>query len=111
GEIGRNLDADVTVGAMRRIERRTQNVRRPLDVFDREMFENFTDRLISRLQQARDGGVVFLGMADGLLEDRGVRCHPAQAVVIDELLQSALGNESARKKIEPNGLTMIRKRA
>ena len=58
----------------------------------------------------RDGVVVFVGVADGLLEDRGVRRHPAQAVFVDELLQAAFGDEAARQKIEPYRLAVVLQR-
>src|ERR1700676_1962555 len=74
------------------------------------MFEQLADRSVLNLQHTRDGRVVFVGMADGLLEDGRVRRHPAQAVVIGELLQAALGDETAGQEIEPDGLAVIRKR-
>ena len=110
GEIGRNLDADKTVGAARRIEHRTQHVGRLLNVLDRKPFEKLAGRAVVRLQHARDGGVVFVGVGDGLLENRGVRSHPAQAVLIDELFQAAFGDEAARQKIEPHRLAMVLQR-
>ena len=92
------------------VEDRAQHVGGLLDVLDREMLEQFADRPVLHLQHAGDGRVVFVGMADGLLEDRRVRRHPAQAVVIDELLQAALGDEAAGQEIEPDGLAVICKR-
>ena len=89
---------------------RAQHVGRLLDILDREMLENLADRAVLRLQHAGDGSVVFVGTADGLLEDRRVRRHPAQAVVIGELLQAALGDKTAGQEIEPDGLAVIRER-
>ena len=106
-KIGRDLDADKTVGAACGIEGRAQHVGCFLDIFDRELFENLGGRSIVRLQHALDGVVVFVGMADGLLKNRRVRRDAAQAVVIDEFFQAAFGDEAARQEIEPHRLTMI----
>ena len=110
GEIRRDFDADIAVGAMGGVEGRAQHVGGLLDVLDRQMLEKLADGPVLHLQHAGDGRVVFVGMADGLLEDRRVRRHPAQAVVIGELLQAALGDEPAGQEIEPDGLAVIRKR-
>ena len=109
-EIGRNLDADKAVGAVRRVVRWAQHVGGVLDVLDRELLVDFADWPVVRLQHLRDGVVVFVGMSDRVLEDRGVRRDPTQAIVIDQLLEPALGNEAARQKIEPHGLALILKR-
>ena len=110
GEIGRDFDADIAVGAMGGFVCRAQHVGGLLDVLDRQMLENLADRSVLHLQHAGDGRVVFVGMADGLLEDRRVRRHPAQAVVIGELFQAAVGDKTAGQEIEPDGLAVIRKR-
>ena len=110
GEIGRDFDADKAVGAMGGVVCRAQHVGGLLDVLDRQMLEDLADGPVLHLQHTGDGRVIFVGMADGLLEDGRVRGHPAQAVVIGELLQAALGDETAGQEIEPDGLTVIRKR-
>ncbi len=75
-----------------------------------ELLEQFAGRPVVLRQHAGDGVIVFGGIADGLLEDRGVRRHPAQAVFVDKLFQSAFGKKAARQKIEPNRLAMVGQR-
>ena len=58
----------------------------------------------------RDGVVVFVRLADRLLEDRRIRRDPAQAVFVDELLQPAIGDKAARQKIEPHRLAVVLQR-
>ena len=110
-QIGRNLDADIAVGTAGRLIHRAQCVRRLPDVLDRQMFENLARGAVVRAQQPRDGVVIGVGAADGLLEDGRVRRDAAQAVVVDELFQGAACDKIAGYEIEPHGLAAIRKRA
>ena len=106
-EIGRHFDADKTVGAPRGIEYRTQDVGCVANIFDRERFENLPRRMVMALQHALDRVVIFVGLANGVFKNRRIRCDAPQAVLIDQLCQSAIGNEAAGEKIKPHRLAMI----
>ena len=69
GKIGRNLDADKAVGAVRRLVPGPKHVGRLLDILDRKMFENLAGRAVACLQKLRDGAVVFVAMSDRMFEN------------------------------------------
>ncbi len=110
GEIRRDFDADKAVGAVRCIEYRAEHIGRALDILDSKLFKNLAGRPILLFEDLRHRVVIFIGMADGVLEDRGVRRHAAQAVLVAELLEAAFGDEAAREKIEPNRLAVVLER-
>ena len=68
-EIRRDLDADKAICAMCRVIYRAQNIGRLLDVLDGKVFEDFADRPVLRTQHPSDGVVIFIRVADCLLED------------------------------------------
>jgi hypothetical protein len=108
-DVGRDLDADEAVRPLGRIENRTQNIGSMLDVLDGEALIEFAGRAILHVQHRSDRFVVFVGMADRLFEDRGVRSDPMKPVV-DQSLQTAVDHEPAREKIEPHRLTVLLER-
>src|SRR3974390_479059 len=78
-----------------------------LYVLDRQTFVELARSAVSRFQHAAYRGIVFVGLGDCLLEDGGIRCDTAQAVLFDQLLQFSLRDEAAREKIEPRRLAVF----
>src|SRR6185437_15449851 len=77
-EIGRHLQADITISAVRLVVDGTQRVGRVLDVPDRQLF---VDRRIGR-----DAG---------------------QPILFNELLEPALGDKTSGEKVEPDNLPEV----
>src|SRR6185503_14327535 len=62
---------------------------------------------VAVVQRLSDRAVIFVRTADRLLEDRGVRRHPFDAVGLDQRLEVALGDEAAGKEVQPDRLAMF----
>ena len=106
-QIGRDFEADETVGAFQSIVNRAQHVGGVLDVFDREVLKEIGDRAVAFLQRLADRAVIFVRTADRFFEDRGVRRHAFDAVGFDQLREVTLGDEAAGKEVQPDRLTVI----
>ena len=107
GEVGRDLQADIAVGAVGSVVDRAQHVGGGLDVGHRAALVEVDDAGIALVHHGFQGVVVLRRAADGLLEDRGVRGHAAQAVRVHQRLELALGHEAPGDEIEPHGLTLF----
>ncbi len=83
-EIGRDLKADVTVRAVQLVVDRPEQVRRRLDVGDRQSFVEVHGLRIGIPQRRPQAIVIIAALPDRLFEDRGVGRHPLQAVFADQ---------------------------
>ncbi len=106
-QIGRDLEADETVGAVQAVVDRAQHVGGVLDVLDRDRLEQVGDGAVARLQGVTDRAVILVRTADRLFEDRGVRRHALDAVGVDQRLEVALGDEAAGEEVQPDRLAMV----
>ncbi len=106
GEIGRHFQADKAVAALGGVINRPQHVGGILDVLDRDGLEQIGHRAVALLQRLGNRGVIFVGTADRLFEDRGVGGDALHPVGVDQLLQVALGDEAAGEEVEPDRLAM-----
>jgi hypothetical protein len=107
GEVRRDLQAHEPV-AVGFIEHRAHDVAGALDIGDGDLLiqvrrVGIRVLLDERLQVV----VVFLRAADGFLEDRRVGRHPAQVVLVDQLLKLAARHEAAADVVEPEGLAAV----
>ena len=107
-EVGRDLQADVAVGAVARLVDRAQHVGRRLDVGDGQPLVEIDHTAVAGRLYALEAVVVFVRVADRLLEDRGVGRDAAQAVFLHELLELPLVDESAGDEVEPDRLILLR---
>ena len=107
GEIRRDFEADIAVGAVARLVDGAKHVRGRLDVGDGAALVEVDDPAVAAIHHCLQGAVILGRVADRLLEDRGVRGHPAQAVLIDEGLQPAIRDEAAGDEVEPHGLALF----
>ena len=105
-QIGRDFEADKAVISLPPVIDRAQHVGGILDVLDRELLEQVGDRAIALFERAADRAVIFVRTADRLFENRRVRGHAFDAVLLDQLFQVAVGDEAAGEEIEPNRLAM-----
>ncbi len=106
GQIRRHFQADKAVTALGRVIDTPQHVRSILDVLDRDSLEQVGHRAVAFFQRRGNRGVIFVGTADRLFEDRGVGGDAFHPVGIDQFLQFALGDEAAGQKVEPDRLAM-----
>ena len=83
---------------------RAKNVCRFADVLDDQLVIDVIARLVLRCQLPQLRVVVFAA-ADCFLENRGVRCHPAEIVFIDHLFQLAGGHQPALHLVVPDALS------
>ena len=105
-QIRRHFQADKAVTALGRVIDTPQHVRSILDVLDRDSLEQVGHRAVAFFQRRGNRGVIFVGTADRLFEDRGVGGDAFHPVGIDQFLQFALGDEAAGQKVEPDRLAM-----
>ena len=103
GELGRQLERDVPVAAAGAIPRVAQQVCAVADVLDREAEED-TARVEPLGGRRAKRLVVEVGVADRLLEDRGVRRDARDAVVDDQALELPGVEQLPRDVVEPDRL-------
>ena len=106
-QIGRNLEADVSVPAFRCFKDRAQGVGSVLNIFDRKSLIERHDIAITVGFNRVQGRIIVGAAGDGFFENRGVGGHACQPVLLDQFLQPALGDETPRQEVEPNGLPKI----
>jgi hypothetical protein len=101
GEVRVDLEGDEAVGAVARVVDHAQHVAGVLDVADRELLVDpaVVEALARRLGELL---VVVVGAEDGGVEDRRVRGHAAQGVLLDQPLQLPGGDEGALDLVEPD---------
>ena len=100
-EAGRDLERDVAVLAAGLLVHARERVRGQLDVPDGEAAVD----LAGAQALARGGGEVLVvvgGAEDRLLEDRGIRGHPAQRVLLDHAGQLAALDHAPAELVEPD---------
>ena len=78
-----------------------------LDVLDREPLVERHDIAVALAFAAFSDEIVIGAAGDGLFEDRGIGGNAGQSVLLDELLEAALGDESPGEEVEPYGLPII----
>src|SRR5262249_46652276 len=106
GEFGADLDRDEAVLPAGRIVDGPEDVGGGADVGDRQRLED-RGRVLSRRAGGADVVVVELGLGDGLLEDRRIRRHPPQAVLLDEALQLRALVQVAADEVVPDALAEL----
>ncbi len=103
-QIGRDLEADEAVAALRLLVDRVELVRSFLDVADRQILEERSRIEVARSFRRRDQRVVIIAVADRLLEDRRVRGDAAQPVLGDHPGQLSGLQQFSADKVEPDRL-------
>ncbi len=103
-ELGRDLDADVAVGAARPLVDRREDVGGGANVLDGERVEDGVG-VLAFAGEGEHAGVVVVALRDRLLEDRGVRGQPRDVAGGDHLLQLARGQQAATDVVVPGGLS------
>ncbi len=109
GEVGRDLQADIAVGAVARLVDRAQHVGGGLDVGDRAALVEVDDPGVALVHHGLQGVVVLGRAADRLLEDRGVGGDAAQAVLVHQGLELPFRDEAPGDEVEPHGLALFGK--
>ena len=103
GEKGRHLQADVTVAPVRLVVHAAKQVGGVLDIPDRQLLVQRRGVDRGGARRVEEVGVIRAA-GDRLLEDGGVGGHPADAVLLDQPLQLAAGDQAAPDVIEPDRL-------
>src|SRR4029434_9530635 len=107
GQMRRDLEADVTVGAVGLVINNAENIRRHLNVLDGQSFVKIPHiRLWVLCQQCAQRVIVIGAAGDGFLENGWIAGDAANAVLFNQPLQLAGANEIAPNVIEPNGLSL-----
>ncbi len=101
GQVGGDFEADVAVVAVGLVVDRLEGVERGLDVGDGERLVDRVDP-VPFADHHLDVVVVFLALADRLLEDARVGGHPAEAVLLDQAGQLAGVEHLAADVVEPD---------
>ena len=103
GEQGRHLQADVTVAPVRLVVHAAEQIGGVLDIPDRQLLVQRRGVDRGGARRLEEVGIVRAA-GDRLLEDGGVGGHPAEAVLLDQPLQLAAGDQAAPDVIEPDRL-------
>ena len=77
------------------------------NIFDREALVKRDDIEVALIFSGLQRRIVIRTTDDRFVEDRGIGSNAGQSVVLDELLESALGDEAPREKVKPYRLTMV----
>ena len=101
----RNFQAHVAVAAFRLRVYRPEDIARILNVAERNFLEDAVGVQLLGFGRIQNVGVK-IASRDGLLENRRVRGHPAQAVVINVLLQSPAGEQISAHIVHPGRLAV-----
>ena len=102
-QVGRDLQRDVARAAVRRAVQFREQVRGLGDVRQGEGFVRL-EHAAALGRERGDGVVVVVGASDRLLEDRRVRRHPVDAVLVDEVAELAAAQQSAAELVEVDRL-------
>ena len=103
-EIGRYFEADVAVALLRALVHGTEQIGRVLNVADRQQFVAALGVEVGAAGERVQEILVLRRARNGLLENRGIRSHSAQAVFGDQALQFAALQQVAADVVEPDGL-------
>ena len=103
GEQGRHLERDPAVHAVALLVSRSEEVRGPAQVVQRELEEQRFGRCPGTVFRA-DGGVVGGARLDGVIEDRRVRGQSGDRELVDVALQPPAVQEVACDVVEPEAL-------
>ena len=106
GAVGRDLHRHEPVGAVQRVVRGTEHVRGVADVVEDE---GPVRRVDGGTALGQLGELLVVALAGGhrLLEDRRVGRDTADAVVLDETLQPASGDQLAGEVVVPRALPVL----
>ena len=103
-QIGRDFQAHVAVALLCALVHRAQQIGGVLNVSDGEQFVPAFGIKIGAAGERVEKILVFIRAGDGLFKDRGIGCHPAQAVFIDQALQFAALEQISADVVDPDGL-------
>ena len=103
GQVRVDFKAHIPVLAAGAIIERAELVRGHLHIFDGQRFEDFLYRFALPLQLL-DVLLIIRAVGDSLLENRRVRGHAAQAVLLDEPPQPAAGHQITMDVVQPDRL-------
>ena len=106
-EIGRHLQADITIPAVRLVVDGTQRVGRVLDVLDRQLLVERHDVVVVFALKLLQGRIVIFAAGNGLFEDRRIGRDAGQPILFNELLEPALGDKTSGEKVEPDNLPEV----
>ena len=98
-QIGRDLETDKAVAALRLLVDRIQRVGTLLDIANREILEKCAGIEIPGSFRCGNQGVVVVAVTDCLLEDRRVGGDTAQPVLGDQLGKFAALQQIAAHKV------------
>ena len=108
-EVRRDLEADVAVAAAGRVVDRAQHVGGvpgcPRSRAARRASHDATSPALSAALRARRRSRSLPAIAFSKID--GIRGDAAQAVLLDEALELALGDEAAADEVEPDGLILL----
>ena len=107
GQIGRNLQADVAVGAVQRIIERTEVIGGRLDIGDRQALVEVHRRPVAKLHARLQAVIVGVALADRLLENRGIGGHTLEAIALDQAVELAVLEDLAVQIVEPDRLAGV----
>ena len=103
-EIGRDFEAHVAVALLRALVHGREQVGRVLNIADGQQFIAAFGVEVGAAGERVQKILVLRRARDGLLENRGIGSHPAQAVFRDQALQFAALQQVAADVVEPDGL-------
>ena len=106
-EIGIDLDRDEAVDAVGPLPHRPQEIAGALDVLDREREEDLL-RVVGALELGAKLLVVPVAGRERLLEDRRVRGHADDRVLVDQPLELAGLEHLARERVDPDADAVLR---
>src|SRR6185437_8941509 len=105
GQIGRALQTDIAVAALRLVVNRTQHIGGGTNIGNRQMLVDFGNAVVGlRLELLQRIGI-FVAPANRLLEDRRVRGYSFQSVAFDQSTELAFFDQAALEIVEPRRLT------
>ena len=108
-QVRRHLEAHEPVTPIGPIVEGPQDGGGMLDVLDRQPLVKRIGVVIAFGLGGLQRGIVVRAVADGLLENRGVRRHAGEAIVLNQSLEISIADQAARQKVEPDRLPGLAK--
>ena len=106
-EVRGNFQADVAVAALGFLIDRAQKISGVLNVANRDDLVTCLGIEIGAVPQGPKDVDIVRTPSDGFFEDCGIRGHTTQAILLDEALEFAVGDQVAADVVEPHGLAKL----